>query len=120
MKRRRKNRRKQAQGFVLPVPLVLFLVLVTVSSMTYLMMHARCEAAGIRIQQLERQKQLAHQRLSDEEVKWSQLKTLPNVVTALKRHNLEMNWVPPHRVVHLARPKMDQMPISYGELASLD
>lgn len=119
MKRRRKNRRKQAQGFVFPMPLALFLVLVTVTSMTYLWMHARCEAAGIRIQQLEREKHVSHQRLLDEEMKWSQLKTLPNVLAAVRRQGLNMDWAPAHRVVHLPRPRPDHVKV-YSEWAQLE
>ncbi len=122
MKRRRKNRKKQSQGFVFPVPLALFLVMVTVTSMTYLWMHGRCEAAGIRIQQLERAKHESHQRLSREALKWDQLKTLPNVRAAVQRHQLNMDWAPNSRVVHLARPSIpadiDVLPV-YGELAHL-
>lgn len=117
MKRKRtKNRKKQAQGFVFPVPLALFLVLVTVTSMTYLWMHGRCEAAGLRIQRLEREKALSHQRLLDEEMKWSQLKTLPNVRAAVQRHGLNMDWAPTHRIVRLTRPSMETVPV-YQELA---
>lgn len=122
MKRRKKNRKKQSQGFVFPVPLALFLVMVTMTSMTYLWMHGRCEAAGIRIQKLERVKHESHQRLLQEEMKWAQMKTLPNVVTQVRRHGLEMSWAPNSRVVRLARPalptEMNVLPV-YGELAQL-
>lgn len=122
MKRRKKNRKKQAQGFVFPVPLTLFLVMVTVISMTYLWMHGRCEAAGIRIQQLEQARQEAHQRLAREEMRWDQMKTLPNVRVALRRHDLQMDWAPNSRVVHLVRPVIHGddgfLPV-YGELAQL-
>ena len=117
MKRRRKNRKKQAQGFVFPVPLALFLVLVTVISMTYLWMHGRCEAAGIRIQQLERTRQQTHTRLLDEESKWAQLKTLENVLAAVERHQLEMSWAPDSRVVHLTRRAHGTEPVVYEQWA---
>lgn len=123
MKRRKKNRKKkQTQGFVFPVPLALFLVMVTVTSMAYLWMHGRCEAAGKRIQQLERAKHESRQRLSQEEMKWAQTKTLPNVVEAVNRHGLVMSWAPNHRVVHLARPALPADAVAfpvYGELAQL-
>jgi len=122
MKRRKQNRKKQSQGFVFPMPLALFLVMLTVTSMAYLWMHGRCEAAGIRIQQLERVKHESHQRLLQEEMKWAQLKTLPNVRAALTRHQLNMDWAPNSRVIRLARPSIpaewDVMPV-YGELAHL-
>ena len=118
MKRRKRNRKKQAQGFVFPVPLALFLVMVTVISMTYLWMQGRAEAAGIRIQQLETQRHRVGQVRQDEERKWAQLKTLPNVRQAVARHNLGMDWVPDHRVVHLYRPYMDGDSFLYGDFAS--
>ncbi len=123
MKRRRKNRKKQAQGFVFPVPLALFLVMATVTSMAYLWMHGRCEAAGARIQTLERERQEVRQRLSREEMRWAQMKTLPNVMEAVNRLDLNMDWAPNHRVVHLTRPafpsEFEGLPL-YGELAHLD
>ena len=123
MKRRRKrNRKKQAQGFVFPVPLALFLVMVTVTSMAYLWMHGRCEAAGMRIQKLERQKERTHQQLLDEQRKWAQLVTLRNVERQVAHFGLNMDWPPSSRVVHLARPvdpaDRDVLPV-YGELAHL-
>lgn len=120
MKRRRKrNKKKQAQGFVFPVPLALFLVLVTVTSMTYLWMHGRCEAAGVRIQRLERHQLQARQQLLDEQAKWNQLRTLNQVRTAVARHGLDMELAPTHRVIRLTRPPRLDEPISMGEWAQL-
>lgn len=120
MKRRRKNRKKQAQGFVFPVPLALFLVVATITSMAYLWMHARTEAAGRRIQKLEQTRQQTRQRMLDEELKWSRLRTLPNVEKAVERHNLNMTWASGSRVVRLARPTgFDDLRV-YSELAQLE
>ena len=105
MKRRRKrNKKKQAQGFVFPVPLALFLVMVTVTSMTYLWMYARSEAAGLRIQQLERRQEQTRQALAQEELRWTQMRTLSRVRAAVEKHGLDMTLAPSHRIVHLARP----------------
>lgn len=120
MKRKRKNRKKQAQGFVFPVPLALFLVVVTITSMAYLWMHARTEAAGRRIQKLEQTRQQTRQRMLDEELKWSRLRTLPNVEKAVERHNLNMTWASGSRVVRLARPAgFDDLRV-HSELAQLE
>ncbi len=119
-KRRRRNKKKQAQGFVFPVPLALFLVMVTVTSMTYLWMHGRCEAAGVRIQRLEQRQLQTRQQLLDEQLKWTQMRTLSQVRAAVKRHGLDMTLAPNHRVVQLARPGSLDEPIAYGEVARLD
>ncbi len=120
MKRRRKrNKKKQAQGFVFPVPLALLLVLITVTSMSYLWMHGRCEAAGVRIQRLERHQLQARQQLLDEQAKWNQLRTLNQVRAAVARHRLDMELAPTHRVIRLARPPRLDEPISLGEWARL-
>lgn len=104
MRRRKKNKKKQAQGFIFPVPLALFLVLVTLLSMSYLWMNGRCEAAGKRIQALERTRRDAHQRLLGEESKWANLKNLRNVERALKKHQIVMRWPVDGQVVRVARP----------------
>lgn len=101
------------------MPLALFLVMVTVTSMAYLWMHGRCEAAGNRIQQLERTRQLTHTRLLDEELKWAQIKTLQNVMAAVEAHALNMTWAPNSRVVHLTRPTQTDEPAVYSELAQV-
>jgi flagellar basal body-associated protein FliL len=119
MRRKRKNRKKEAQGFVFPIPLALFLALVTVTSMAYLWMHGRCEAAGMRIQQLERTLERAHQRRSDEERKWSQMKTLPNVQQAVARLGLNMSWAQDNRIVQISRGSVSGAERSAGELAHL-
>lgn len=119
-KRRKRNKKKQAQGFVFPVPLALFLVMVTVTSMTYLWMHGRCEAAGVRIQRLEQRQVQTRQQLLDEQLKWTQMRTLNQIRAAVERHGLNMALAPNHRVVHLARPGNLAEPIAYGNVASLD
>jgi hypothetical protein len=96
----------QSQGFIFPVPLTLFLVMVTIISMAYLWLHSRCEAAGVRIQQLERAKQESHQRVLQEETRWARTKTLPNVQTALQRHGLHMGWASNDRIVRISRPAL--------------
>ena len=117
MRRRRKNRKKQAQGFVFPMPLALFLVMATVTSMAYLWMHGRCEAAGQRIVQLERQEQQTRQRALDEELKWTRMRALPRVVAAVERHGLNMSWATSDRIVQLPRPRGIDDPLPVGDLA---
>jgi hypothetical protein len=106
MKRKKQNRKMQSQGFIFPVPLTLFLVMVTIISMAYLWLHSRCEAAGVRIQQLEKAKQESHQRVLQEETRWARTKTLPNVQTALQRHGLHMGWASNDRIVRISRPAL--------------
>lgn len=103
MRRRKGNIKKQSQGFVFPVPLALFLILVTGASMAYLWMHARCEAAGKRIQALERNQAEVRQRLLNEDSKWSNLKSMRNVEAALKKYQLTMTLPSDRQVVRLSR-----------------
>lgn len=117
MKRRKTNRRKQAQGFVFPMPLALFLVLITVISMTYLWMQARCEAAGVRIQQLEREFEQTSRVLQQEQRKWTQMKTLPNVRTAVARHGLNMDLAADGQIIQLVRDMSGQSQRSHGDIA---
>lgn len=116
MKRRTRNRKK-SQGFAFPIPLALFLVLATVVSMTYLWMQSRHEAAGRRLQQLERQYEQVSRTLTQEQRKWTQLKTLPNVRTAVARHGLNMELASGAQVVQLMRAGPSFVRADHGELA---
>lgn len=103
--KRKRNRKKQSQGFVFPMPLALFLVLATVICMSYLWLQTRCEAAGVRLQQLEREFEQAGRMLQQEQRKWAQMKTLPNVRAAVERHGLQMELASGRQVVQLIRAK---------------
>lgn len=115
--KRRKNRKKQAQGFVFPMPLALFLVLATVVSMSYLWLQTRCEAAGVRLQQLEREHEQVERLLRQEQRKWTQLKTLPNVRAAVARHGLNMDLASGGQVVQLMRTGPGTARLAHGDLA---
>ncbi len=117
MKRRTKNRKKKAQGFSCPMPLALFLVLVTVGGVSFLWMEARIEAAGQRLQQLEREHERVGRMLRQEQRKWTQLKTLPNVRAAVARHGLQMDLASGAQVVQLMRAGSTYVRADQGDLA---
>jgi len=110
MKRRKQNRKKNSGGFFFPAPLAVILFLVTSGVIALIWMHTRCDVAGRRIQELERQKVELRQRMLNEEFKWTNLKTLPNVQQALRKHGLDMSWPAPHRVVTLNRRALPAQP----------
>jgi hypothetical protein len=122
MKRTRKNRKKQSQGFAFPIPLTIFLVMTTVFSMCYLLMTANIEASGVTIQQLERQREESRQRLLREQAKWNSQRSLANVLAAVERHNLQMTWPREEQIVRLRRPAIQPVEVAetlYEELAQL-
>jgi|GEM_PF-1398231 len=119
MKRRKQNRKKNSGGFFFPAPLALVLFLVTSGVIALIWMSTRCEVTGERIQALERQKVELRQRMLNEEFKWTNTRTLPNVQAALRKHGLRMDWPTSDRVVVLTRRALPERPVgaAYVEYA---
>ena len=101
MARRKKNRKKDSEGFIFPAPFAAILGAVALVSLGYLWLCGRCEAMGARIKMLENKKVEAHKRVINEEYKWSNMKSPGNILALLQRYNLSMNYPDESRVVRL-------------------
>jgi hypothetical protein len=101
MGRRKKNRRKDSEGFIFPAPFAAILGAVAMVSLGYLWLCGRCEAMGAQIKMLENKKAEAHKRVINEEYKWSNVKSPGNILALLHRYNLSMNYPDESRVVRL-------------------
>lgn len=99
--KRKRNAKKKSPGFVFPMPLASVLFIVTVLSLAYLWLHGQCEALGARIQELEVEKERVHNRLLNEEYKWSNMQSLPNIRKALERHRIVMSWPDENRIIRI-------------------
>ena len=103
------NKKKtRSGGFSVPPPLILILVSAAVLSFFYLWIHGRCEALGLRIQELERTMEQVHNQVLNEQSKWSAMKSLPSVRRALDKYNIKMDWPKKHKVIHVRYPVKDQ------------
>lgn len=104
MTRRRRNRKKDSDGFIFPLPLAAALGVLAAVSLTYLWLCGRCEALGGRLKALEQQKTEAHRRVLNEEYKLANMKTPQNIEQLLQRFGLQMVRPEAGCVVHLRGP----------------
>lgn len=104
MARRKRNKKKHSAGFIFPTPLASILMLITLLSLGYLWLNARCEAAGKRIKMLEQERVELRNRVLNEELKWTDMKSLRNLQSALNRHQIVMTWPSEDRVIRVPRP----------------
>ncbi|NKB24252.1 MAG: hypothetical protein GKR87_07740 [Kiritimatiellae bacterium] len=100
-KKQKQNRKKQEGGFAFPAPLASILLLAAILSLSYLWVHGRCEALGVYIQDLEAQKEKIYNQFLNEEYKWSNMKTLPNIKAALLRNGSVMSWPNEDQIVRV-------------------
>jgi hypothetical protein len=98
---RRRNRKKQLHGFVFPVRITGFLVVVSTLALIYIWLGCRCEALGKEIKVLEQEKGVLYKRYLNEEYRWTQLKAPRNIEKALAKFNIPMIWPASHQVVRL-------------------
>jgi len=98
---RKKNRKKQSQGFIFPAPFACVIGLVGIVSLSYLWFCGRCDAVGTHIKVMENQKVEIHKQVINEEYKWSNMKTTENIVNLIHYFNLNMVWPEQTHVVHI-------------------
>lgn len=101
MARRNKNRKKQSAGFIFPAPFAAALTLAAVLALSYLWLCGRCESLGVQIKALEAKKTDLHNRVINEEYKWSNLKSPRNIELFLQQHNLVMTWPDESRIIRV-------------------
>jgi hypothetical protein len=99
----KKNRKKNSSGFIFPAPLAVVLTLLMVLSLSYLWLCSRCEGLGVRIKKLEQKRAEIHNRVLNEEYKWSNLKSPRNIEMFLQQHNLVMAWPDESHIVRIRR-----------------
>ncbi len=117
--RRRKTYKRQAQGFIFPVPFAMVLLLAATVALAYLYLNGRCEALGKQIQVLEQELKDVRATSLDERIKWSELTSLESIRRALDRHGLEMGWPGEDRIVRVApeeRPRPEESRRQYARL----
>ena len=77
-----KNRRKQIQGYVIPVPVVSVLVVAMLLLLAYVWLDIRSKALGARIKSLEQQQAELQKKYDLELWKWEGIKSPQNIEIA--------------------------------------
>lgn len=96
-----KNRKKQAQGYAIPLPVVAVLLGAMVLLLAYIWLDVRSKALGGRIKTLEQQ-QAELQRSYDLELwKWERMKSPSNIERMLVQNNCVMVWPAEGNIVRL-------------------
>lgn len=98
---RRRNRKKQTDGFIFPVPFAAILVLGSILALSYLWLDGRCEAIEKEIKVLETEEADLARTYAAEQSKWAHMKTPPNIEKALRRHKMCMVWPDEGHIVRL-------------------
>lgn len=104
---RKKNRKKQSQGFIFPAPFACVIGLVGLVSLSYLWFCGRCDAVGAHIKVLENRKAEIHKQVINEQYKWSNMKSTENIINLIHHFNLNMVWPEQAHVVHLSEHQED-------------
>ncbi len=100
--RKKRNRKKRVDGYLIPVPFVSVLVAMGIAALAYLWMISRCEAIGAEIKTLEAEQAELIKRYNNEDLKWTRMKAPRELERILTRNGVRMNYPSPDQVVLLA------------------
>lgn len=96
-----KNRKKNEQGFIFPVPLFFTLLVLGVLAVFHMGLKARGEALGLEIKALETRRTVLRDQLKKEEGDWSLLRSPARVEAALREQGLVMAWPRRDQIVRI-------------------
>jgi len=120
----RKNRKKNEQGFLFPVPLALTLLVLALMALFHIGLRARADALGREIKALEARRSVLRDQLKKEEGEWSQMRAPAQVEAALRQHGLVMTWPRRDQIVRIicaptsgrARGLAPAEPLQYAQI----
>lgn len=101
--KRRRNRKKKANGFLFPAPFAGMLVLAATLAIVYVWLGCRCDALGRELKALERQQRDIQVRCEAQESRWARLRSPASVKRELVRHNIVMGWPKLDQIVRISR-----------------
>lgn len=96
-----KNRKRQTQGYVIPMPVVSVLVVAMLLLLAYVWLDIRSKALGARIKSLEQQQAELQKKYDLELWKWERIKTPQNIEKTLAQNNCAMIWPEEGNIVRL-------------------
>lgn len=101
-KRKRRNRKKRVDGFVVSKNFAGILVFVSVAALSYLWLYSRCDELGSGIKKLEGEKVQLENKFLNEEYKWMSMKSPKHLEETLLSSGITMTWPRRDQVVWLA------------------
>jgi len=96
-----KNRRKQIQGYAIPVPVVSVLAVAMLLLLAYVWLDVRSKALGARIKSLEQQQSELQKKYDLELLRWERIKAPQNIEKMLVQSNCAMIWPEEGNIVRL-------------------
>ncbi len=101
-KRKRRNRKKRVDGFVVSKNFAGILVFVSVAALSYLWLCSRCDELGREIKTLEGEQVQLENKFLNEEYKWMSMKSPSKLENTLLHYGISMTWPRRDQVVWLA------------------
>ena len=101
-KRKRRNRKKRVDGFVVPKNFAGILIAVSVAALSYLWLCTCCDDLGSDIKELEKSLVQLENKFLNEEYKWMSMKSPQNLEDTLQQYSIKMTWPRRDQVVWLA------------------
>lgn len=118
MIRRINRKKKQMNGFMVPVPFAIVAVLVSLIALVYVWLGCRCDSLGKQLKALEAQKAELEKRIQNEEYNWTRMKSPASVEEALAKFGIAMTWPGHEQVVRLSdKPIPSNQPGGPGQYA---
>jgi hypothetical protein len=108
-----KNRKKQLQGYVVPFPVVVTLIIAMILLLAYLWLDIRSKALGAKIKSLEQQQAELQKSYDLELWKWERMKSPSNIEKLLSQNNFAMIWPAESSIIRLKGS--DSMALLAGE-----
>ena len=105
---KRRNRKKNVDGFIFPVPFAMVVIAASTLALAYVWLGCRCEAVGRDLKALEVAEEEFRRTLVNEEYRWARLKSPENLERKLKEMGIEMTWPRPDQIVRLYRSVPDK------------
>ena len=100
-RRRNRNRRKRVDGFILPPPFVVLVLLAALLALVYVWLGECQKDLGRDLKALENELAVLRKEYVNEECRWTMLKSPRNLERELARHGLRMAFPRRGQIVHL-------------------
>jgi hypothetical protein len=100
---KRKNRKKNVDGFIFPVPFALVVIAGATLALAYVWLGCRCEAVGRDLKTLEARHEELRRSEVNEKYKWARLKSPENLERKLEQTGIQMQWPRQSQVIKLHR-----------------
>jgi hypothetical protein len=99
---RRNRKRQTVDGFLLPTPVTTVVVVVSTLALSYIWLGCQGETVGKSIKAQEAEQMILKQQLSNEAARWSEMKSMRNLESALRSRSIAMRSPRTDQVVQLS------------------